>query len=334
MRVASYTGHGERHPLRIGVFDDWEGAAGRSPTLQRLRAHGEIVIYSDRPSRRQRMERLADLDVLILWRERTVLGREDIAAATHLRLIAQTGYGWEHIDTEAMVEAGIAFAATKLAAKLDTAEFTLAMLFSLAYQIPVADRRLRDEGWPALTWKGLSNRRVSILGYGAVAQPLASMTRAVGADVVVWSRSLTPGQKLAPGVRAVTLDEALTTADYLVTLLRLNDATRGFLSRERLGKLSSGAMLVNTGRAGLVDQDALMDALREGRLGGAALDVFEEEPLPMSHPLRQLGNVVLTPHVAWTSTTLLESLFTAAAEQVIDFAGGKPSGLITFPVEP
>lgn len=241
---------------------------------------------------------LADADVLL--HVLAPVTRAILETAPRLRLVQKIGVGVDAIDRDAARARGVAVCNMPGTNTAAVAELTLALMLAAMRRVASLDAGLRARaGWPADpaaldAGVELDGATVGLVGYGAVARRLRPALVALGAEVVVHTRS-------APedGVRAVSLDELLAVADIVSLHLPATEATRGLLDARRIARMKPGAILVNTARGALVDDAALIDALAEGRLGGAGLDVFAREPLAPESRLRELGNVVLTPHVAW-----------------------------------
>lgn len=308
--------------MKIAVFDDWNGFAARSPHAERLRALGELTVFDDFPSRDEVRRRLAEFDAVVLWRDRTRITSEVLPDGGRLRVIAQTGNSWAHLDLDELERRGVTAIVPPFlfAEGHPTADFTMGLILDLAHEISFSDRRMRHTRWPAVVARGVRGRTLGLVGYGRMGQTLARQAAAFGMEVVAWGRSLTPGERLDSGALALDLDEVLGRSEFLSVQLRLSDETRGFLGARELALLPPGALLVNTARAAIVDQDAMLAMLRDGRLGGAALDVFDQEPLPEDHPLRTLDNVVLTPHIGWTQEPGLDRLLGQAVDHLSEWA--------------
>lgn len=304
--------------MRIAVFDDWNGFARSSPHLDRLRAHGSVTVFGDHPSTDEVRARLHEVDAVILWRDRTPLSAEDLAAAPDLQVVVQTGNSSGHLDLAALEARGITLLLPPFlfGEHHPTAEFTMACILGLAHRLTESDRAMRRTAWPTTVTRSVRGRTLGLVGYGRMAHALAGHARDFGMRVLAWSRSLEPGTQPASGAEVVALEELLASAEFVSVQLRLSPETRGFLTSERLALLRPDAYFVNTGRAAIVDGEALLRMLRERRIAGAALDVYDEEPLAADHPLRTLDNVVLTPHIGWTQEESLDELLGQAVHHL------------------
>lgn len=311
--------------MRIAVLDDLEGAWASSPLLKRFRAFGEVHVY-DQPG--DAHARLAGVQVAVANRERTRFPADLLGALPDLRLIAQTGTGVAHIDVAAATAAGIAVATTPAQSVASVAELNFGLLVALARRIPHGDGRLRQGEWRPTLGMELSGRTMGILGLGSIGVATARRALAFEMPVLAWGRAGTAQQAAELGVEYVPeLDALLSRADVVVPCLRLTAATRGLLDARRIGLMKPGALLINTARGALLDQAALVDALAAGRLAGAGLDVFAEEPLAPGHPLAGLPNVVLSPHVGWVTDAVYERFIRETLANIAGFLAGSPRNL-------
>lgn len=243
-----------------------------------------------------------------------------------LRFVSRLGIGVDMIDLDAATERGIAVANTPDYCIEEVATHAVALALSLLRALARLDAGMRAGRWaPARDGAGAvrpSETTIAVLGYGRIGSQVARGLRALGFEVVVCDPFVEPAIVAAAGHRVVDLDEALTTAHLVSLHTPLTSATRHLIDRERIAAMKPGARIVNTCRGGLIDERALADALADGTLGGAALDVYEDEPLPLDSPLTRAPNVLLTPHAAWYSPSALAELPRRAAENVVAFMAG------------
>jgi phosphoglycerate dehydrogenase-like enzyme len=267
---------------------------------------------------------IADADVLLHVLKPVTAAMMD--QAPHLRLVQKLGVGVNTIDLEAARARGIAVCNMPGVNSQAVAEMTLALMFAVLRRLPYFDPLVRrGEGWrPDLavldTVGELAGRTVGLFGYGDVPGRLAPVLKALGAEVIYTARA---PKAAAPG-RFVSFDELLAQSDILSLHAPLTGETRGILSAEALHRMKPGSILINTARGELVDQAALVEALREGRIGGAGLDVFAMEPIDAADPLLDLPNVALTPHAAWLTPETLARSLAAAFENCRRLAAGEP----------
>jgi D-3-phosphoglycerate dehydrogenase len=293
--------------------------------LDLLREHAEVVEASDMALLRGALTRS---DALIV-RSRTRVTPELLDSGPGLRLIGRAGIGVDNIDVPAATDRGILVINAPLGNVRSTAEHTIALIFALARRLVSADRGVRDGRWKS-DYQGtqLLGKRLGIIGAGQVGKQVAEMALAVGLDVTAFDPYLSSETWTSNGLRQIGLDELIETSDIVTLHVPLMEETRGLLGQAELARMKPGAFVINCARGGLVDERALADALAEGRLGGAALDVFVDEPVQDS-PLLGAPNLILTPHVAASTREAQDQVAVDIAAQVIDFFAGKP---VAYPV--
>lgn len=316
--------------MRIVVPDDNPPTMAGTPALTRLRRIGEVRVFeSDATDATVLVDRLRDADVAVNIRGRTRFTADVLQACPRLRLISIWGTGTDNVDLKAAVARGITVTNTPGANAVAVAEHTVALMLAVLKQLPQADQAIRQGGWPRNLVPQLRGKRLGIVGTGLIGREVAAMARGLGMEVVAWTFHPDPGVAGKLGLRYVELEDLLRTADVISLHLRATPETRHFLNRERLALLKSGAILVNTARGSLVDEVALVDRLREKRLAGAGLDVFEAEPLPSGHPLASLPNVLLTPHAAGMTPEVIQNGLAMAVENIENFLRGTPTHVVT-----
>jgi D-3-phosphoglycerate dehydrogenase / 2-oxoglutarate reductase len=258
------------------------------------------------------------------------VGRVALAGATSVRGIVRCGIGVDTIDLAAAAEAGIPVARVPDYCIDEVADHTLALVLAVERAIPAL---AADDGWnfrAGGALRRLRGRTFGVLGFGQIARAVAARAAGFGYRVVAHDPALADEAIRAGGAEPRSFEELLREADVLSVHVPLTDSTRGLVGRAELALLPEGAVVVNTARGGIVDEDALVDALRAGRLRGAALDVLTTEPLPPDHPLRRVPGLLLTPHAAWYSEEAIPELRRKAFEAAVDLArGGTPAGLVT-----
>lgn len=311
------------------VPDDYDRAYVASPHLDRLRARGEVRVYTD-PARDEAelVARLAPAAILIPIRERTPITAARLAAMPALRLISMTGTGVASLDVKAATARGVPIANTPGESVHAVAELVFGLAIALLRRIPETDGWVRHGQWPQLLGRELHGKTLGLVGFGAIGRRVAEIGHAFGMRVTAWSRSLNPEGAREAGVTALALGELMAAADVVSVHLRLTPETRGLVGRDLLARMKPQAVLVNTARAAIVDEDALHAAVAEGRIAGAALDVFGEEPLPAGHRWAKLPNVVLTSHRGWTTHETLDRFMAGAVDNALAFLDGRPRNVV------
>jgi D-3-phosphoglycerate dehydrogenase len=284
---------------RITIPDDYPRAISGTEVEDRVKALGEVDIYDNKAETREDLiARIKASEAIINIRAYTHLDREVLTSCPKLKLISIWGTGTDNVDLEAARELGITVTNTPGANALAVAEHTMALLVSVARQIPYLDHEIRQGNWPRGEMVQLNNKILGLIGLGAIGKYVARMAKGFGMDVIAWTFRPTEERAKESGVRFVSKSELLKDADVVSLHLRLSDETREFLNKEDFDLMKPTAFLVNTARGGLVETDALYNALQSKKIAGAALDVFDQEPLPAGDVLATLPNVVMTPHNA------------------------------------
>lgn len=301
---------------RLIVLDDYEGELASAPAMSRLRQLADVQIQNRPVSQAEPI--LNEVQVLLTLRERTTLDANFFEACPKLELVLQTGGHAYHIDQTAATRQGIVIALGRHVSKPTVVipELVFALMLGLARQIYPLTTAMQNGGWPDSIGGSLAGRTLGILGYGRLGHPVARLAQAFGMKVVAWDRTGSSYGSDSFGVERLPLDDLLAISDVLTIHLRLSEESRGLLNRERLWKMKPGAILINTSRGAIVDEDALVEALLEKQLGGAGLDVFSTEPLPATSELRTLPNVLITPHVGWRVRDVLHEFVAIAADQL------------------
>lgn len=310
--------------LRLLILDDYEGEVAAAPAMARLRELAEVTIL-DRPLEPADRPDLAECRALIALRERTRLDDPFFAACKRLELVLQSGGHAYHLDEPAATRRGIVVALGRRRTTMPMVvmpELVFAFMLGLVRKIYPLTARMSEGKWPQSMGGSLAGRTLGILGYGRHGRPVANIAAAFGMNVVAWARGSSYENGDAP-VRRLPLDDLLACSDFLSIHLRLSDESRGLLDRERLAKMKPTAYLINTSRGAVVDEIALVEALRGQRLAGAGLDVYAVEPLPASSPLRTLPNVLLTPHIGWRVADVFHEFAEIAAQQLAEWLRGE-----------
>jgi phosphoglycerate dehydrogenase-like enzyme len=317
---------------RIAVLDDYQRAAGRFADWGALPPGTDVTFFHDHLAGEDQVaERLREFDVVVAMRERTPFPAGLLRRLPRLRLLVTTGMRNASIDLEAAGRQGITVAGTE-GLGTNTAELTWALILALARHVPEEDARVRAGGWQGTVGVDLADRRLGVLGLGRIGRQVARVGQAFGMEVCAWSQNLTPEAAVAAGVRYLPKEALLAESDVVTIHLVLGERTRGLIGAPQLASMKPSALLVNTSRGPIVDEVALIEALRSRRIAGAALDVFDVEPLPADHPLRTLPNTVLTPHLGYVSERGYRIFYGQAVEDVAAFLAGRPIRVLQEPI--
>lgn len=313
--------------MKIVIPDDYQDAVRTLDCFSKLYGHEVIVYHESVKEVTELAARLRDAEALVLIRERTAITEELLALLPNLKLISQTGRGIPHIDLAACTRHGVKVAVGG-GSPYAAAELTWALVLAAMRHIPQEVARMKAGRWQTTLGFGLHGRTLGILGYGNIGSLVAGYGRAFGMNVLVWGRDGSLARATANGFATVSSQRALfERADVLSLHLKLVQETRGIVTADDLAAMKPSALLVNTSRAGLLAPGVLEAALRAGRPGFAALDVYETEPL-VDHPLLHMDNVVCTPHLGYVEKDSYELYFGAAFEQLLAFANGDPVNLV------
>ena len=303
--------------LRIAILDDYQSVARAMADWSRLGPDVEIVSFDHHLGEAEAADELAAFDVLCIMRERMALPRSLIEALPRLKLIAVTGSHTQVIDVAAAKERGIPVTLTAPRASNSAAELTWDMVLGLARQITVEDRNMREGRWQTSVGFRLEGRTLGLIGLGTLGARVARYGQAFDMRVVAWSANLDPQRARDLGVEPVTKEDLLRQSDVISIHLKLGDRSRGLIGAPELALMKRSAVLVNTSRSAIIDQDALAQALQDGVIAGAALDVFEPEPVPSDHPVRRLPNTILTPHIGFVTEESYREFFAGIVEAIV-----------------
>ncbi|MFP2924579.1 D-2-hydroxyacid dehydrogenase family protein [Pyxidicoccus sp. 3LG] len=315
--------------MNIAILDDYQRVARGLADWSRLPAGSGLHVFDHHLADTEaRVAVLQPFDVLVLMRERTPFPAALLERLPRLKLLVTTGGRNAAIDLEACRARGLTVCGTGNVGA-PTAELAWGLILALVKRIPVEDRALRTGTWQSGLTEGLAGKRLGLLGLGKLGGQMARVGAAFGMEVVAWSQNLTDARAAEVGARRVEKQELFSTADVVSLHLVLGERTRGIVGPAELGAMKPTAWFVNTARAGLVDEDALLAALREQRIAGAGLDVFSTEPLPAGHPLLSLPNVVLTPHLGYVTRENYAVFYRDALEDILAWHAGAPVRLLT-----
>ncbi|MFI0485427.1 D-2-hydroxyacid dehydrogenase family protein [Actinomadura sp. 9N215] len=309
--------------MRVAILDDYQDvalqAADWSPVPATIDVFREPLGDEDAV-----VSALQPYDVLVTMRERTALPESALGRLPNLRLIVVTGNRNKAIDIAACAGLGITVSGTGPLTEGGTAELTWALILAAAKRLPAELASVRAGGWTSQLGTTLTRKTLGVLGLGNLGSRVAAIGNAFGMRVVAWSQNLTEERAAEAGATLVGKDELFAASDVLTIHLVLSDRTRGLVGEPELRLMKPDAWLVNTSRGPICDEDALLQACRERWIAGAALDVYDREPLPADHPLRTLDNVLATPHIGYVTEETYTSWYRDAVENIVAFAGGSP----------
>jgi phosphoglycerate dehydrogenase-like enzyme len=332
---------------KIAILDDYIGVALEYGDWTALPDDAEITVYREAVPPERLVDELFDYEIVVITQQRARFPRTVLERLPNLKLIVCNGRTSNVVDHEARAERGILLCGTvgpeqgalvppghEPARGLPApSEMAWALIFAVAKRTGIEDRVIRSGGWQTGFPIPLAGKTLGLLGAGRLGGAMVPVAKAFGMDVVAWSQNLTEQRCAELGVAKVTKDELLSSADILGVFLVFSERSRNTLRAHDLAKMKRGAILVNISRGPIVDEPALIDALRSGRLAGAGLDVFDCEPLPVDHPFRSLDNVVVTPHVGYVTEGLFRTAWRLMAEDVAAYLAGVPVRLVTDPAD-
>jgi phosphoglycerate dehydrogenase-like enzyme len=333
---------------KIAILDDYIGVALQYGDWSALPGEAKITVYREAIPPDRLVDELCDYEVIVITQQRARFPRKVLEGLPNLRLIVCNGRTSNVVDHEARIERGILLCGT---AETDRAvaaspsgyhvprglpapsEMAWALIFAVAKRIGIEDRVIRDGGWQIGFPVPLAGKTLGLLGAGRLGGAMVPVAKALGMDVVAWSPNLTEERCAELGVSWVTKDELLSAADVLGVFLVLSERSRDTLRGDDLAKMKAGAILVNISRGPIVNEEALIDALRSGRLAGAGLDVFDREPVPAGHPFRSLDNVVVTPHIGYVTEQGFRAAWQRMAADVRAYLAGSPIRVVSDPAD-
>ncbi len=310
--------------MKVAVLDDYQNVALKLVDWSSLPAEVEIEAFHDNVKDLDFLaQRLQPFEIVCLMRERTPFRRELMENLPNLRLLMTSGMANAAIDLAAATDQGVLVCGTGGVASA-TAELTWGLILALLRSIPLEDRAVREGCWQSTLGTGLDGKTLGILGLGRLGAQVARVGLAFNMRVIAWSQNLTPERAEECGVTLVSKDELFMRSDVLSIHLRLSERTRGLVGAHELGLMRSSAYLINTSRGPIVNETPLLAALRAHKLGGAALDVYNEEPLSYEHPLTHLDNVVLTPHLGYVTRETYQRFYGDMVENIQAYIEGRP----------
>lgn len=322
--------------MRVAILDDYQRVSLASADWSAVRSLGQIDVFDTHIARTEALVSALDpYDVVVAMRERTYFDAERLGQLPRLRLLVTTGMGNASIDLSAAAARGVTVCGTGGIGSA-TAELTWGLILALLRHIPDEDRRLKLAGraggaalgvggsWQQTVGVGLEGKRLGLAGLGNQGRRVARIGRAFGMQVAAWSQNLDAAVAAEEQVEAVSKEALFSSSDVVSVHYQLSSRSEGIVGAAELALMKPSAYLVNTSRGPLVDSAALVAALRSGTIAGAALDVYDVEPLPLSSPLRSAPNVVLTPHLGYVTEETYRVFYGDAAEDIVAFSKGAP----------
>ena len=307
---------------KLAILDDYQNVAMDMADWSPLEGDVEITVFNDHLSDEDAVaERLSDFEIVMVMRERTPFPRSLFEKLPRLEHLISSGMRNLAIDIDAATDNGVVCTGTP-SLGYPTAELTWGIIHALARHVALEDRETRAGAWQKTVGVGLRDKTLGVMGLGRIGVDVARVGIAFGMPVIAWSENLTQDKCDEVGAKLVSKEELLRASDFLTIHLLLSDRTRGLLQADDLALMKSDAYLVNTSRGPIVDEPALIDALRGGRLAGAGLDVFDVEPLPLDHRLRNMSNTVIIPHLGYVTEENYRNWYGGTVENVRSWLDG------------
>lgn len=310
--------------MKVAVLDDYPGVAADLADWSALGPDADLHVFRDTLSDEDAIaRRLRDFDVLVGTRERTPFPASLLDKLPNLKLFVTIGVSNPSFDVQRATELGIALACTGGSGR-DATELTWALILAMARNIPRADRATRRGRWQTSIGRRLAGKTLGVIGLGKVGSQVALIGQAFHMRVTAWSQNLTAERAREYGAALVTKEELLGQSDVTTLHMRLSARTIGVIGARELAAMKPTAFIVNTSRSRLVDEAALVEALSKGAIGGAALDVFDQEPIPPDHPLLKLENTIVTPRIAGMTVERYRAAYAEAIEDILAYRNAKP----------
>ena len=316
--------------MKIAVIDDYQDAFRTLKCYAKLKGH-DVIVYNDTEKDPARLaDRLKDVEAVLLTQQRSRFPSVVIERLPNLKLISQTGRATAHIDIDACTRHGIIVSAGGAGRPHTTAELTWGLILAALRHIPYEVNRLKAGHWQSTIGTAVQGKTLGIYALGRIGAMVAGVGRAFGARVVCWGREGSVARAREAGYAIVPSRESFFAESDIVSLhLPLTKETRAIVTRKDLDLMKPTALIVNTSRAGLIAEGALVDALNAGRPGFAAVDVFEDEPvIGAAHPLLKMDNAICTPHLGYVESDSYESYYDTAVDQIVAYAAGKPMSVV------
>jgi phosphoglycerate dehydrogenase-like enzyme len=310
--------------MKLTVLDDYQHAALASADWTPVQQRFDVEVLNEHIADEDELvHRLADSEVVVAMRERTSFPARVLEQLPALRLLVTTGMANAAIDVEAARAQGVTVSGTSAATRA-VPEITFGMMIALTRNFVTEDAAVRAGGWQHTVGRGLAGATLGIVGLGRLGIPVAELARAFQMDVTAWSPNLTAERAAEHDVRAVDKKTLFAESDIITIHMPLSERSRGLVGAAELAQMKPTAYLINTSRGPIVDENALVAALRERQIAGAGLDVYDVEPLPTDHPLRSLPNTLLLPHIGYVVADVYRTWFAQVVEDVLAWSDGAP----------
>ncbi len=314
--------------MKIAVLDDWQKNAQDFADWSRVSASHQLDFYSEQFLGEELVSRLAPYDILCVMRERTVFSEEVIAQLPNLKAVITSGMRNAALDLAAFNARGISVSGTESPGHA-TAELAMILIGILARQIVANANSMSGTGWQLATGRDLRDATLGILGLGRLGSQLAAFGKVFGMNIQAWSQNLTRETCVEQDVTYAEREEFFATSDFISIHLKLSPRVTGIIGKPELALMKQDAYIVNTSRGPLIDVPALCDALKEGQIAGAAIDVFDVEPLPADDIMRSTPNLILTPHIGYVTRETMAVFYRQSCESLEAYLAGKPIRLLT-----
>jgi phosphoglycerate dehydrogenase-like enzyme len=313
----------------VTVLDDYQHVALDSADWAGVAARFEIQVLTEHIADRGELAaRLRDSEVVVAMRERTPFSAEVLGELPSLRLLVTTGMKNAAIDLDAAAERGVTVCGTS-ASGSPVPEITIGMIIALTRNFVAEDAAVRAGGWQHTIGPGLAGTTLGVVGLGRLGIPVAELAQALDMNVIAWSPNLTAERAEEHDVRAVGKEQLFAESDVVTIHMPLSERSSGLVGAAEFAAMKPTGYLVNTSRGPIVDEVALLDALRSSRIAGAALDVYDVEPLPVDHPLRSMPNTLLLPHIGYVTTDAYRTWYGEVVEDILAWADGAPIRVLT-----
>ncbi len=312
--------------MKVAVLDDYQNVALKMADWGRLRGKADVTVFTDHVDGIDAVaKRLAPFEIVCAMRERTPFKRELFKKLPNLKLLITTGARNLSIDVAAANESGVMVCHTNNPASApQMVQFTWGLILSFLRHIPAEEQNMRAGKWQTTIGNTVHDKTLGLVGLGKIGAGVAKIGQAFGMKTLAWSQNLTAEKTAAAGCQLVSKEELFSQADIVSLHLVLSDRSRGIVGARELGLMKKTGLIVNTSRGPLIDEAALLKALQAKQIAGAALDVYDQEPLSADHPLRKLSNVVVTPHIGFVTEETYRIYFHDTVEDILAFLDGKP----------